>query len=35
MTRYGFAHNMLGAENYYRLLKFNGLFAQAPEALEW
>lgn len=35
MTRYGFAHNMLGAENYYRLLKFNGLFAQAPEELEW
>lgn len=35
MTRYGFAHNMLGAENYYRLLKFNGLFAQAPEELVW
>lgn len=35
MSRYGFAHNMLGAENYYRLLKFNGLFADAPEALVW
>ena len=35
MSRYGFAHNMLGAENYYRLLKFNGLFADAPEQLEW
>ena len=27
MSRYGFATNMLGAENYYRLLKFNGLFS--------
>ena len=35
MTRYGFAHNMLGAENYYRLLKFNGLFNQAPQELVW
>lgn len=35
MSRYGFAHNMLGAENYYRLLKFNGLFADAPEQLVW
>ena len=29
MSRYGFATNMLGAENYYRLLKFNGLFDDA------
>ncbi len=35
MSRYGFAHNMLGAENYYRLLKFNGLFQDAPEQLVW
>ena len=35
MSRYGFAHNMLGAENYYRLLKFEGLFAEAPESLIW
>src|SRR5574344_956819 len=27
MSRYGFATNMLGAENYYRLLKFNCLFS--------
>lgn len=26
MSRYAFANNMLGAENYYRLLKFKGLF---------
>lgn len=25
MTRYAFANNMLGADNYYRLLKFSGL----------
>lgn len=35
MSRYGFAHNMLGAENYYRLLKFNGLFMEAGEDLVW
>lgn len=35
MSRYGFARNMLGAENYYRLLKFNGLFAETPEQLVW
>jgi len=35
MSRYGFAHNMLGAENYYRLLKFNGLFQDAGDILEW
>ena len=36
MSRYGFAHNMLGAENYYRLLKFNGLFAESTDAdLVW
>lgn len=36
MSRYGFATNMLGAENYYRLLKFNGLFANQMESdLVW
>ena len=28
MTRYAFADNMLGAENYYRLLRFEGLAAR-------
>ena len=36
MSRYGFATNMLGAENYYRLLKFNGLFADGMDTdLVW
>ncbi len=36
MSRYGFATNMLGAENYYRLLKFNGLFQDSTaDQLVW
>lgn len=36
MSRYGFATNMLGAENYYRLLKFNGLFSDGmTQDLVW
>ena len=35
MSRYGFAHNMLGAENYYRLLKFQDLFQESGDNLEW
>ena len=34
MTRYAFANNMLGADNYYRLLKFEGI-AQRVNGNEW
>ena len=35
MSRYAFADNMLGAENYYRLLEFKSLFASPTETSEW
>jgi hypothetical protein len=35
MSRYAFADNMLGAENYYRLLEFKDLFQNATEDKVW
>lgn len=35
MSRYAFADNMLGAENYYRLLEFKGLFQNSTEETKW
>lgn len=35
MSRYAFADNMLGAENYYRLLEFKDLFQNTTESKVW
>ena len=35
MSRYAFADNMLGAENYYRLLEFRSLFPQTTDSKFW
>lgn len=35
MSRYAFVDNMLGADNYYRLLEFQGLFPKAEGTRYW